>query len=127
MRHYESVVVFDPVLNEEELKKEIGRIQAILETGGAKEIAVDNWGRKEIAYMVRKKRNGCFVCYKYGSEDLALVNNFTGLLRIQDSVIKFQTHKISDRKRKFKGRPRKSVELGGSWGGDDFLDDVDAY
>lgn len=107
MRKYETVVVFDPSLGEAELKEEIKKTQTLLENNGAAEIDVDSWGKKEIAYLVGKTRYGHYVALNYRSASSETVAGVEGILRITDAVLKFQTHRINERKRKFKGNPKK--------------------
>ena len=122
---YETIVVFKPDLNETQVKDEEKKIEALLTAEGATAISADFWGRKDIAYMVRKCKMGNFVCINFESEKSDTVKNVTGVLRITDSVIKFQTHRKNDRVRKFKGNPRRQP-------GGDVMDDYmdsgdDAY
>ncbi len=121
---YETIVVFKSDLNETQIKEEEKKIEGVLKTEGAQSVSVEAWGRKEIAYVVRKSKTGNFVCFKYQSDKSDTVKNVTNILRITDSVIKFQTHKEIEKIRKFKGNPRRPATSEG----DDFYDGVeDAY
>ena len=68
----------------------------------------ESWGRKDLAYRVHKCKAGNFVCFKYESIKSDTVKNVAGVLRITEQVIKFQTHRIPDKMRKFKGNPRRT-------------------
>jgi ribosomal protein S6 len=105
MNKYETVVVFHPDLNQQGLDGEIVNIRKLLENHGAKELVTEDWGRKELAHKSKKQRWGRYVCYRYASEDHQVVNGSNAVLRITSSVLKFQSHKISDRKPKFRGNP----------------------
>ena len=85
-------------------------MQEMLEGKGAVELKVDNQGKKEIAYEVNGHRNGTFVTFTYGTENHDIVDYSTGLLRINEKVIKFQTHRINERMRKFQGNPKRAAE-----------------
>lgn len=120
MRKYESIVIFDSGLNEENLKKEIGRFESLLNSHGACEMAVNVWGKKQLAFEMRHQQTGTFVCYAYGSDNSAICETLTTQLRLSESVLRFQTHKLNEHPRKFQGRPgRAPVSL------DDVADDVD--
>lgn len=110
MRSYESVVVFNPSLSETQLKDELKKVEGILASNKALDIKVNNWGRKEIAYIVKKQKNGYFTVFNYNAPDHGIVKNLAGLLRIADNVLKFQTHRINTKVRKFKGNPRRSAQ-----------------
>ncbi|MCB0311488.1 MAG: 30S ribosomal protein S6, partial [Bdellovibrionales bacterium] len=71
---------------------------------GGKELKVNSWGRKELAYLMDKQRFGTYVCFNYSSEEGGIVKELASQLRITESVLRFQTHRLNDRSRKFKGR-----------------------
>ena len=107
-RKYETVVVFDHTTGEAQVKGEIKKIEGIFEANGAKGLVVDIWGRRELPQMVGRLADGFFACYKYSGESSEVVSEIEGLLRITDGVQNFQTHRIRERTRKFKGNPRAS-------------------
>ena len=110
MRRYESVVVISAEIGETRIKEETAKIQAFLESHGAKEVKVDRWGAKEVGLRMRKPLMGHYTCFAYSTENNALQDSLVGMLRIMDSVLKFQTFKISDKVRKFKGYVRKKTD-----------------
>ncbi len=120
MRKYETIVVFNPSLAEAAVKDEQKKIEKILDSFSAKNLKADAWGRKQIAYSVKKNSFGTFVCFTYESDDHAVSSGLTNQLRIMDSVIKFQTHRINDRVRKFRGNPKRK----GSGAGEDEFGDT---
>lgn len=107
MRKYEAVVVFDPNLSEGDVKEESKKVQTLLETHKAHNVQSNFWGKKEIAYLVGKHRWGNFVAFNFQSESPETVSSVSNILRITDNVLKFQTHRINERARKFKGNPKK--------------------
>lgn len=109
MRKYETIVVFAPTLGETELNAEIARVQALLESNGAEEVSSTKWGRKEIAYTVKKQKFGNFVVFNFNSGQSDTIDKTSRVLVITDSVLKFQTHGISDRRRKVKTNPKAAT------------------
>jgi len=120
MKKYETIVVFTTTLNENELSAEISKVQTLLESNGATDVSIQRWGRKEIAYTVKKQRFGNFVVFNFSSDHSDTIDKTSRILVITDSVLKFQTHIISDRRRKVKSTARPSSSIGGV----DDLDDV---
>lgn len=108
MRKYESIIVFNPDLPETQVKQELKKFEGILEGKGVKGITNDAWGKKDLGYTVKKHKQGRFICLKYEAADYQCVDALTSLLRISDSVLKFQTHRIGEPSRKFKGNPRRA-------------------
>lgn len=110
VRRYESVVVFNPRLSEAQVKEEINKVESILQTHNAQMIGVDTWGKKEAAYEFKKQRLGYYVAFNYESANHEAPNELQSILRITDSVHKFQTHLVRSKTRKFKGNPRRLTQ-----------------
>jgi small subunit ribosomal protein S6 len=61
MRNYEIVFIVHPDLDENALNGVVDRVKGwITEAGGAID-KVDVWGRKRLAYVIRKQREGQYV------------------------------------------------------------------
>ena len=112
-KYYESVVVFHPSLTTQALNDEIERFKGIISSNEGKDLTVNNNGRKEIAFNVKKQKMGTYVEFRFHSLASALIPELNRLLRISDSVLLFQTHRIELPKRKYKGNP-KFVSANGS-------------
>jgi small subunit ribosomal protein S6 len=110
VRRYESVVVFNPRLSDAQIKEEIKKVETILQNNNAKITGVDTWGKKEMSYEFNKQRFGYFVAFNYESSNHEAPNELQSILRITDSVHKFQTHSIRAKTRKFKGNPRRLTQ-----------------
>ena len=122
MRKYETVVIFDPALNDERVNEEIKKVEALITSHKGTNITVKNWGRKAIAYLVKKSKNGVFVSFDYETDNSGLIDSVTGILRITETVLRFQNHRKNERVRKFKGNPKLVGQA--DWGGDDFLEEA---
>ena len=110
MRKYETIIIFDPLLTEGDLKSEITKVEGIIkEVAGAnaKTLSVDNWGKKELPFKVKKFKHGHFVRYEYDLEDPLKAEQLPNTLRITDKVIRFQTHLMNTPKRKIKVNPKR--------------------
>lgn len=110
VRRYESVVIFNPKLSDAQLKEEINKVEALLKANKAESIGVDSWGKKEAAYEFNKQRMGYYVAFNYESANHEVPQELQSILRITDSVQKFQTHLIKSKARKFKGNPRRLTQ-----------------
>lgn len=61
MRNYEVVLILHPDLDENALKGVLDRVQAwITEAGGAVD-KLDMWGKRRMAFKIRKQREGQYV------------------------------------------------------------------
>lgn len=124
VRRYESVVVFDPRLSDSQVKDEIKKVEGLLTSNQAKVTSVDTWGRKEAAFAFKKQRTGVYVAFNYEAANHEAPNALQSILRITESVHKFQTHLIRSKVRKFKGNPKL---LQNPRAGDDFEFGADSF
>jgi small subunit ribosomal protein S6 len=108
MRKYESIIIFRPEQSDAQVKTEMKRFEGILQGKGVKTPNVDVWGKRDIAYVVKKSKTGKFVCLRYETDDHSAVEALTSILRISDSVLKYQSYRINEKVRKFKGNPKRT-------------------
>lgn len=88
MRDYEVVYIFDSALAEEQINEKLDRYHALL-TGdhGGEITAVDHWGRRQLAYPIRKKPNGYYVVVQFRSGTEALPE-FERALKLDDELLR---------------------------------------
>ncbi|OPX28870.1 MAG: 30S ribosomal protein S6 [Gemmatimonadaceae bacterium 4484_173] len=92
MRKYETVLIWSASLSEAELKKETGRVQEIVTDGGGELTGFDDWGRRQLAYLINKESEGVyhFVHWKGSSEVKLAIDK---MLRINDNCLRHLTLK----------------------------------
>ena len=61
MREYELVVIIDPEIDEEKLSATLDRIGQFVTTRGGEVIDVDHWGKRKLAYPIKKRSEGSYV------------------------------------------------------------------
>ena len=89
-RAYETIYVLRPDVAKESAAKVSGRVQEVVEKQGGKLTLVETWGRRQLAYPVKKFKRGVYVYVQYVSGG-GLVSELERNLRMLDEVIKFQT------------------------------------
>src|SRR5437868_13198263 len=95
LREYETIFVVRPDLAEDLVDKIVERIRGIVHRDGGKVIKVENWGKKKVAYEVKKHLRAIFVRFLYlGSTQM--VAEFERNLRMTDDVLKYQSVKVAD-------------------------------
>lgn len=111
MRKYETVVVMGADLPEARFKEEVTKIEGVLASLGARDVRLDRWGTKELGHRMRKHSVGNYLCFTYETENARLMDALVGQLRINETVLKFQSHRVSDKVRKVKQNPRRAAAL----------------
>lgn len=65
MKAYESLIIFDPSRSNEDVEQEINKLTDIIVNEKGKVIEVNRWGRKKLAYEIKKKDHGIFVVLQF--------------------------------------------------------------
>lgn len=95
MRRYETIYILRPTLGEEEVNELIEKTNTILTSGDGEIIALDKWGLRKLAYLIKKESNGYYVFCDYGTEP-ENVTEMERKFRIDESVLKYMTLKVAD-------------------------------
>ena len=90
MRHYETIVIIDPDLAEEERTPLLDRFEEILTQMGGTLIQMDHWGMKKLAYEIKKKPRGYYLRMDYGGAG-SVVDEIERFCRIDERVLKYMT------------------------------------
>ena len=61
MRSYEVVLIVHPDLDETALQGVMDRVQGWIKDSGGSVDNVDQWGKRRLAYQIRKQREGQYV------------------------------------------------------------------
>lgn len=92
-REYETIYILKPDVSREVSEGVAARVAEAVKAAGAV-TQIENWGRRRLAYPVLKNKRGLYVYFRYtGVGDL--VSEVERTLRLQESVLKFQTVKLS--------------------------------
>ena len=89
-RTYESVVIINAALEDEQIDASIARIQETITTHGGELIELDKWGRKRLAYPIKKAKSGYYAVYRFNaSTDLIAIleRNY----RLDENIIRYLT------------------------------------
>ena len=90
MRRYETFVIIDPELSQDQREPLIGRVEELINQMEGFLVLTDNWGEKKLAYNIKKKTRGYYVRFDYCG--LApLVNEIERFCRIDDRALKYMT------------------------------------
>jgi small subunit ribosomal protein S6 len=88
-RPYETVVVLDGTQSDEVLQKEQAQIEEFLKQNASFE-KVDVWGKRSLAYPIKKKRLGFYCLFLYEGEGGA-INALERQLKLNELVLRYLT------------------------------------
>jgi small subunit ribosomal protein S6 len=95
VRNYEVVFVAAPTLTSEELDGFINHIQTVVESKNGKVVKVDNWGKKSLAYRIKKFREAYYVVLSIDG-DGSTIAEIERRFRVTDYIIRFISVRIDE-------------------------------
>lgn len=119
-RVYDLIFICRPDTPEPDIDKLISTLEHAAAEKGAKLEKIEKWGRKRMAYRVRKVREGFYVYIVLRSTHGELIKELERRLKVSDPVIKYLTIRLDEelkrqqkfarrRERRAARRPRKTA------------------
>ena len=87
MRKYETIFILHPSLDEEAVKANVEKFKGVIENGGGVIENVDVWGKRKLAYEIKKVNEGYYTLINFNA-DPELPKELDRVFRITDSVIR---------------------------------------
>lgn len=94
-REYETIFILRPDTNQEGIQAVNGRVRSVIEQMGGKLLKLDNWGKRKLAYEIKKQLKGIYLYWQYLGTS-GTVEEIERNLRMLDSVIRYYTVKIDE-------------------------------
>lgn len=87
MHHYELMVIFDPTLDERTIAPSLDTLLNVVREEGGKVDKVDVWGKRRLAYEIKKNSEGIYAVVEMNCEP-ATVQELDRLLTLNESVLR---------------------------------------
>jgi len=99
MRNYEIMFIVNPNTPEEEIDKINGQIEGVITGGGGKIEKIEKMGKRRLAYLVDKQREGFYVLFVIQANG-DIIKESERRLRVMDAVIKYITVRTDEEMRR---------------------------
>jgi len=99
---YETIFVTQPDVSESEFGEVLGEVKKILSDSKTSIDAEQNWGKKRLAYEIKKNTEGVYYYIKFSSSNSKVPNSLTAFYRYSAPVLRFLTIKLDKKKVKSK-------------------------
>jgi small subunit ribosomal protein S6 len=107
---YEILFIADPNLGEPEVDALTAQVQGFIEKEGGRIRTVEKWGKKRLAYVVKKHREGSYVLIVFEGGGVS-VKEIERRIGVTDGIIRYLTVRIDEDLRKAEtAKRRRAVE-----------------
>ncbi len=95
MRRYECVMIIDPDVPDDEIRKLTDKYTELIKSRGGDVIKIEDWGSKRLAYLVGKRDKGRYFLFDFvGLPDV--ITELERQLKISDEIMKYLSVKLDD-------------------------------
>ncbi len=95
LREYETIFILRPDVANDVIGQVNAKVRGIIEAGGGRLLKIDNWGKRKLAYEVKKQLKGIYLFWSYLGT-AGLVEEVERNLRLADQVIRYYSVKTAE-------------------------------
>jgi len=96
LRSYQTVLILKPDLDDAAVNGAIEKVGEYFKKYGGSTITVENWGKKRLAYRVKKNRFGIYLNFYHTCENTKIVDLEKEFF-LNETIIKFLVLRLTDR------------------------------
>ncbi len=90
---YESAVLINAALDDEQIEAIIARIKETIASNAGEISEVENWGRKRLAYMVKKSKIGYYVIFRFDAPS-NIISKLERFYTLDEYILRFITIRL---------------------------------
>jgi len=95
---YEILVIFDPRPTDEEVAALLVKLQDNLKNLGAEVSKAESWGKRRLAYEIRKQREGTYAVIECSATPVT-IKEFERQLGLNEQVLRYLSTRVPPKKR----------------------------
>lgn len=93
MNFYENIIILDSNLDSKAIEEAVERIKDVILKKGGEVLKTENWGRKKLAYELKKRKEGIYVLLLFKAPSQAIVE-LERFYKVFEPLFKFLVIKL---------------------------------
>mgnify|MGYP001269373393 CR=1 FL=1 len=93
MNNYETVLILNPVLSEEQVKDSMDKFKALISSFKGELISDELWGLKKMKYSIQNKKTGFYILFEFKVES-NIISDLEVELKRDERIMRFLTIKL---------------------------------
>jgi len=90
VKDYEVVFIIDPGCDDSQVGQEVDTVKDIISSGDGKVLDTQLWGRRRLAYEIRKKKEGTYVLIRFKGGP-ALLAEMARRFKLNEAILRHLT------------------------------------
>lgn len=88
--HYETTFIVDSILEDERVDAIVNKYTGFFTKNGGEVLKTEKWGRKKMAYAIKKKQTGSYVSIEFTAET-SVIAKLERAYHLDDDILRFLT------------------------------------
>ncbi len=109
MNIYENMIILNAAISDEEAEAAVAKIKDLVTGQGGEVLKVDVWGRKKLAFEIKKQKKGLYVLLYYKTP-ASTVKKLEDFYKVSDTVLKYMVVKLEKKQIKDLEKAEPAVE-----------------
>ena len=93
-RVYESAILINAALDDEAIKTLISKVKETITNNAGEILEVEDWGRKRLAYQVKKSKIGYYAIFRFNSQP-DLIPKLERYYQLDEAILRYLTITLS--------------------------------
>jgi small subunit ribosomal protein S6 len=93
MNIYENMIILNSNISDEEAESAVSRIKDLITGQGGEVLKVDIWGRRKLAYEIKRQKKGLYVLFYYKAPSSA-IKKLEEFFKVFEAVLKYMVLKL---------------------------------
>ena len=108
MNNYETVLILNPVLSDEQVKESMGKFKDLLKSFDAECKSEELWGLKKMKYSIQNKKTGFYMLFEYQAKS-DVISGLEIELKRDERIMRFLTVKQDKHAAEFAQKRREKL------------------
>jgi len=88
LRTYEALYIINPTLEDDAIQTIVKEVEALVTNQGGAIVRSEIWGRRKLAYIVKKHTDGCFVLLRFTANP-EFVQKIETYFKLNESILRY--------------------------------------
>ncbi len=95
MRNYELGFIIHPEVEQSDVTQAVDKVGQYVSAGGGEVTSVDVWGRRALAYPIRKQKEGTYVFF-HAQLDPQAIQELERNLKLDEEILRYLLLRLDD-------------------------------
>jgi small subunit ribosomal protein S6 len=92
---YESAVLISAALEDNQIQSIISHIKELISTNDGEITDVEDWGRKRLAYMIKKSKIGYYIIFQFNAYP-QIISTLEKFYKLDENILRYLSIKLTN-------------------------------